>query len=413
MKKICLTLVGIYIMFFASFGQQQYRTDTVEYKSTILKLDEVNLVSGYYQQDGNHSAVTGGIGTQKLHDFSNVLELKFVKWDEDDNKYSFSLEAGIDTHTAASQKYISKTGASSPHGTRFYPSFNWSVENTHKASFGFGASYSTEFNYHSYGINVTAGKRSKNDNREISFKAQAFFDRVTLIEPSEFVPKTTVTTVTSASGSTRSSGGSSSIPKSPRNTYSGSLTLSQVVNKNFQVALIGDIVAQKGLLSLPFHRVYFNYPSQDSDRIEKLPDTRIKIPVAARMNYFVGSKMILRAYYRYYTDNWGIRSHTASLEVPYKVTPFISISPFYRYYNQTAADYFAPYKEHLLTDKYYTSNYDLSKFSSQYYGVNVKITPKNGVLKMPFFNTIELRYGHYVQTTSLQADNIAVSFRFK
>ena len=169
MKKLCLTLVGIYILFFASFGQQQYRTDTVEYKNTDLSLEEVNLVSGYYHQDGNHSAVTGGIGTQKLHDISNVLELKFVKWDEDDNKYSFAIEAGLDNHTAASQKYISKTGASSPYGVRFYPSFNWKVENSHKTTFGFGASYSTEFNYHSYGLNFLVGKVSKMTNRGIKY----------------------------------------------------------------------------------------------------------------------------------------------------------------------------------------------------------------------------------------------------
>ena len=41
-----------------------------------LKLDEVNFVSAYYNQDGNHSAVTGGIGTEKLIDFANSIDLK-------------------------------------------------------------------------------------------------------------------------------------------------------------------------------------------------------------------------------------------------------------------------------------------------------------------------------------------------
>ena len=408
MKKLCLTLVGIYILFFASFGQQ-YNADTIGYKNYQLHLDEVNLVSGYYRQDGNHSAVTGGIGTQKVTDISNVLELKFVKTGEDDNKYTLDIEAGLDNHTAASQKYISKTGASSPNGVRFYPSVNWKVENIHKTTLGFGASYSGEFNYHSYGLNVIVGKLSKNSNREINFKAQAFFDRVTLIEPSEFVQKT-VSVNTSASGGGE---GKVTIPKSSRNTYSGSLSISQVINKNLQVALITDIVAQNGLLSLPFHRVYFNYPGSDSDKIEHLPDSRIKLPVAARMNYFIGSKLIVKSYYRYYTDNWGIHSHTAQLEMPYKISPFLSVAPFYRYYTQTAAIYFAPYKEHVLSDKYFTSNYDLSAFSSQYFGVNVRISPKNGVFKIPYFKMIEIRYGHYLQTTSLNADNIGINFRFR
>jgi hypothetical protein len=420
MKRICLTVIGIYILFLASFAQQ-FKTDTSGYKNLDLKLEEVNLVSGYYQQDGNHSAVTGGIGTQKLNDISNVLELKFVKWNIFDDKYTFSVEAGLDHHTAASQKYISKTGASKPYGTRFYPSFSWKVENANRTTVGFGASFSSEFNYHSYGINFSLGKVSRDKNREVNFKAQAFFDKVTMIEPSEFTPKPTgggtAVTYTTASGrvitSYSGSGASSGIPKNPRNTFSGSLSLSQVVNKNFQVAVITDGVAQNGLLSLPFHRVYFNSNGADSVKIENLPSTRFKLPLGLRMNYFAGDKVVFRTYYRYYTDSWGINSHTAMIEIPYKISPFVSFSPFYRYYTQTAANYFAPYKVHATTDQYYTSNYDLSAFSSQFVGFNLRITPKKGVFKIPMFSMIELRYGHYVQTTSLQADNIGINFRFK
>jgi hypothetical protein len=398
--------VGIFILFAASFSQT-YQADTVNYKEPKLRLEEVNLVSGYYQQDGNHSPVTGGIGTQKLNDFSNVLDLKFVKQDEQDHKYTLGIEAGVDHHTAASQKYVSQTGASKAGGTRIYPSINWQVENKHKTTVGFGASYSTEYNYHSYGINFIAGKVSKNSNREINFKAQAFFDKVSLIEPSELIPKT-VSTNTSAS---RRGGDDVVIPKSPRNTYSASVTLSQVINKNFQVALITDVVAQKGLLSLPFHRVYF--VGRDSAKIENLPDNRLKIPLGLRMNYFLGDKVIFRSYYRYYTDNWGIRSHTAMLEIPYKVSPYVSVSPFYRYYVQTAANYFAPYKQHALSETYYTSNYDLSAFTSQYVGINIRITPRKGVFGISFFNMVELRYGHYTQSTGLQADNIGINLKFK
>jgi hypothetical protein len=419
MKKICLTLVGIYLLFTAAFAQR-YNPDTVTYKKQKLKLEEVNLVSGYYKQDGNHSAVTGGIGTQKLNDISNVIDLKFIKLDDiTGNKYNLGLELGVDHHTAASQAYISKSGASSPQGTRVYPSLNWKVEKPNKTTIGIGASYSGEFNYHSYSINAQAGKTSKSGNTEVNFKAQAFFDKVTLIQPSEFAPKTsagTVSTYTTASGrtfSTRSGASENSIPKSPRNTFSGSLTVSQVVNKNLQVALIADAVTQSGYLSLPFHRVYFNYSGKDTAKIENLPSNRFKLPIGLRMNYFAGDKFIFRTYYRYYTDSWGVSAHTASLEIPYKVSPFVSISPFYRYYTQQAARYFAPYKEHVLSEKYYTSNYDLSTFTSQYAGVNIRITPKNGVFHIPLFNMMELRYGHYVQSTGLQADNVGINLRFK
>ena len=416
MKKICLTVVGLYCMILSGFSQAN-DTNTTGYKSKKLKLDEVNLVSGYYNQSGDHSPVTGGTGSQKLNDVANIFDLQFVKWNEANNKYSWNFELGVDHHTSASQAYVSASGASRAGGTRIYPSLNWQVEKNNGYTFGLGASLSTEYNYHSKSLNFTMGKVSKNKNTEINFKGQAFFDEVTLIEPSELIPKVTVlsgTTYTTASGNVITSGGESHkahVPESARNTFSGSLTLSQVVNKSFQIALIADGVAQTGFLSLPFYRVYFQ--NQDSAKIEHLPDTRFKLPLGVRLNYFVGDKIILRTYYRYYTDNWGIIAHTASLEIPYKVSPFVSISPFYRYYVQTASPYFAPYKAHLTSDTYYSSNYDYSAFASQYFGVNFKITPKKGVFNIPSFNTIEIRYGHYSQTSGLQADNIGINLKFK
>ncbi len=78
MKKICLTVIGLYFSLLSAFSQQ-YNVDTSSYKNQNLKLEEVNLVSGYFNENGNHSAITGGIGSQNLDDVSNVIDLKFVK----------------------------------------------------------------------------------------------------------------------------------------------------------------------------------------------------------------------------------------------------------------------------------------------------------------------------------------------
>lgn len=415
MKKICLTVVGLYFWLLSAFAQQ-YNVDTSSYKNQNLKLSEMNIVSGYYNQDGDHSAITGGIGTQKLNDVSNVLELKFIKQNKINNKYTWDFEAGYDHHTAASQAYVNPLGTSRPWGTRFYPSVNWQVEKNNGVTIGVGTSLSTEVNYHSFGLNFSLGKTSKNKNTDINFKGQAYFDKVVLIEPTEFIPKpveSSPSTYTTASGNIITAGGGIikvHIPGTPRNTFDGTFTLSQIVNKNFQLSIIAEGIAQNGYLGLPFHRVYF---TDGSEKIENLPSTRFKLPLGIRMNYFLGDKIILRSYYRYYTDDWGIKAHTASLEVPYKVSPFVSVSPFYRYYIQTASSYFSPYEQHAPSDTYYTSNYNLSAFTSQYFGINVRITPEKGVFNIPFFNMIDLRYGHYTQTTGLQANNIGINLRFK
>jgi hypothetical protein len=168
-------------------------------------------------------------------------------------------------------------------------------------------------------------------------------------------------------------------------------------------------VSQTGYLGLPFHRVYF---ADGSEQVEKLPDTRYKLPVGLRLNYFLGDKIIIRTFYRYYIDSWGIQSHTADIEVPFKITPFFSLSPFYRYYTQTAAHYFAPYKEHSTTAAYYTSNYALSAFNASFFGVGLRIAPPAGILNSKL-NSMEIRYGHYTQTTDLVSNVISVALKFK
>jgi hypothetical protein len=37
-------------------------------------------VSSYYKQDGNNSAVTGGISSEELTDISNTLDVKLIKY---------------------------------------------------------------------------------------------------------------------------------------------------------------------------------------------------------------------------------------------------------------------------------------------------------------------------------------------
>ena len=105
-------------------------------------------------------------------------------------------------------------------------------------------------------------------------------------------------------------------------------------------------------------------------------------------------------------------SHTANIEVPIKITPFFSLSPFYRYYVQTAADYFAPYAVHSPEDPYYTSNYALAAFQSHFFGMGIRLAPPKGVL-MKSLNALEIRYGHYTQTTNLTSDIISLNLKFK
>ena len=394
MRKLSLAAIAFYLNMLAAFSQST-KTDSANYQSKKLSLSEVNLVSSYYRQDGNNSAVTGGIGTEKLTDLSNTIDLKLSRTDSRNREHSINLEVGVDHYTSASSDKIDPSTISSPSysDTRFYPSVGYSVKNPATGiTTGVTASFSSEFDYTSKGVAINFAKASKDNNRELAVKLQAYFDQWDVILPIEL--------------RTLNDEGN----KEPRNSYSASLSYSQVINQRFQFSLLADLVSQKGLLGTSYQRVYFN---NNDENYEHLPDNRFKIPLGIKANYFLGDRFIIRSSYRYYSDNWGVLAHTADLEVPVKITPFFSISPFYRYYTQSAADYFAPYKQHSIADKSFTSDYDLSKFNSQFFGTGIRFIPGDGVFGIKHWNMLELRYGHYNRSNGLNSDIISLNARFK
>ncbi|WP_121812252.1 DUF3570 domain-containing protein [Mucilaginibacter kameinonensis] len=438
MKKIFLTAAGFAMLCRINAYAQVMKADTAKkvfslaeptstadnsgYQTKPLRIEEVNLVSSYYLQNGNHSAVTGGIGTEHVTDLSNGINLKLVWTGPGQHKNTIDAGLGFDHHTSASQAFINKSGASSTGGSRIYPSVDWTSENEKKGtSFGVGTYISSEYNYRSIGADLHFSAKTANKMGEFGVKLQGYFDQVRLIYPSEFIPTSTTTTtggatvVTTASGrtSTLSADGSetkSSIPSSPRNTYSASFSYSQIINPRLQIMFLADVVTQNGYLSLPFHRVYFN---TGRDTIEHLPSSRFKLPLGFRANYFLGDRIIIRTYYRFYTDNWGTHSNTINLEVPVKISPFFSIAPFYRYYDQTAAKYFAPYEAHAPTDTYYTSNYEYAQFHANFFGAGIRLSPPKGVAGWQSLHELELRYGRYQQTTGLASNVVSLSLGFK
>jgi hypothetical protein len=400
MKKLFLSVIAMYFGILSAFSQGNPNSDSA-YKKRKLTFQEANLVSSYYNQNGNNSAVTGGIGTEKLSDISNSIDITLTKYDRRGRKHSFLGEIGVDHYTSASSDKIDPhTISSASHAdTRIYPSLGWTMENEQKGTtVGAGLSYSQEFDYQSFGANINFAKKTNNKMGEFSAKFQAYLDQVSLIYPIE---------LRAANGGRRDE---NDYAMTPRNSISASLGWTQIINKQFQLSLEADVIYQEGYLGLPFHRVYF---ADQSVHIENLPSSRLKFPLGIRANYFIGDKLILRSWYRYYKDDWGINSNALQLETVVKLTPFFSITPFYRFYQQSAVNYFAPYEMHTASDKYYTSNYDLSKFNSDFLGAGFRISPPDGVFKIQHLAALEIRYGHYHKTTGMNSNIISLNLKFR
>lgn len=425
MKKILLILIAIAGQVHSGMSQNQ--------PIKVLEEKEVNFLFNYYEQDGNHSPVTGGIGTEKLTCSAPLTSINIPF----DSIHNISVNVGLDYYTSASCDKIDRfiTAASSQFissassaDVRTHFDVDYTKSNIkHKYEVGGMLGFSNEFDVVSLSGGTHYTKTSKNDNRQLGIKASVFYDRWKLIYPGEI-----------RNGKIYRYGNEEDdYDMDARWTTTLSFSLAQVMTKNFQFLILSDLVLQNGILNTPFHRVYFDdgWVVNDPDTNwwligktmypEKLPRSRYKIPIAVRMSYYLSDRIISRFYYRFYYDDFGITAHTISLEIPIKLSSWLTIYPLYRYYHQTASKYFAPFGVHTLdannkpADEYYTSDYDLSGFENNKIGGGIKISPVYGLKKWKInsktkltFKSIELRYANYRRSDGLKANSFSFDFGF-
>ncbi len=372
---------------------------------------EANFMSSYYNQDGNNSAVTGGVGTEKLTDYSNVFIVNIPL----DKKNSIGIFTGLDNYTSASSDNIdSNISSASKTDKRVYSTLSFNRKNLKKASsYGLKSGFSKEFDYKSFSGAISFSKEWNEGNTEINLNGQAFLDKWLGKHNDLIYPELWLGDVF----------GYEKIANPKRNSFNAQFNFSQIVNPRIIFVITAEVTYMTGLLSTPFHAGYFDTLLVEPYKfdIERLPSSRLKFPIGFRLNYFPFDFMVIRSYYRYYTDDFGIKANTFEIETPFKLTDFLTMSPFYRFYVQSASKYFGEKFTHDPDSQYYTSDFDLSGFNSNKLGLGLKFYPlygilrskpishKNSILMLKYF---ELRGAYYKRSTDFSAMNFSINLAF-
>jgi len=433
-----LLIIPVFLFAVLGYAQKGSNDSTSVYKKRVLESVEIDFLASYYTQDGNNGAVCGGIGTEELTNITPTLVVSVPLNDDD----VLTIDAGISAYSSASSSninpfdgsepadpYIAASGASSSdvliHFTGIYSHSSDDRNNIWSAK----VLFSNEYDYSSIGFGGSYSKLFNEKNTEVGISANVFFDKWKPIYPYELRPfapggdglndwlfqKYTIT------GNPNYNPTFTEFDNDTRQSYSVGFSFSQILSSRMQGSLLLDFVQQQGLLSTPFHRVYFKDVDASyiqnfhlADDIERLPDSRFKVAAGGRLNYYINEIFVVRLYYRYYFDDWGINSNTASIEVPVKISDKFTLYPSYRFYNQSAADYFAPYNEHSSTEQYYTSDYDLSEFNANQYGLGLSYT--DVFTKMHIWRigikSVDLKYRYYERNTGLKASIITGGVKF-
>ena len=432
-KLIILFCVFAFVKGYAQTGQD----DTKVYKKRVLETTEIDFLTSYYSQDGDNAAVTGGVGTEELTDVTGTFVVSIPLNDDD----VLTIDAGISAYTSASSSNIdpfddgpadpfqASSGASSSDAwANLTGSYSHSSDDRNDI-WSAKLAISSEYDYFSVGVGGTYSKLFNEKNTEVSVSGNVYLDTWNPIYPTELRPfgaegnglSDRLFTQNTITGNTDYNPRFSEFDSKGRNSYSLGFGFSQILHKNLQGSLALDFVQQDGLLSTPFQRVYFGDVAdsfiddfQLADAVERLPDSRFKVAAGGRLNWYINEVLTVRTFYRYYFDDWGINSHTASIELPIKITNKFTLYPSYRYYNQTAADYFNPYEGALSTDAFYTSDYDLSEYSANQYGFGVSYT--DIFTKAHIWNyglkSIDLKFYQYDRDTTFSSSIITAGFKF-
>jgi hypothetical protein len=143
---------------------------------------------------------------------------------------------------------------------------------------------------------------------------------------------------------------------------------------------------------------------------EILPSERVRHALVGRASQFLPWNGALRAYYRFYADDWGIVAHSVEGQLMQRLFPFLYVKAIYRYHTQTGANFFtilAPSNEDLRV-----ADSDLAPLSSETVGGHVVVDfPLALGLRALHW---DVGYERYVRSNDLRIDIVtwATGFLF-
>jgi hypothetical protein len=216
------------------------------------------------------------------------------------------------------------------------------------ARIGYSAGYSTENDYDAINAGIDGETHFNEGNTTLSAGLDVSFDT---IEPTDADLFTT----------------------RPSDEDKKSVTLtggvSQILSRSTLVDSSLTYKFSDGYLSDPYKAVWF----QNGGIIvsDERPDTRHQLAWLSRFRGHVRELQgTLQADYRLSMDNWGIFSHTLALAWYQQFGQHLSITPSFRYYSQSEADFYRPYfdlGEALESER--SSDYRLSAYGAILFGI--------------------------------------------
>lgn len=370
----------------AAWGQSDSGRDGAATTAIDKGAIEIDFLFNYYNQDGENSAVTGGIGTEAM---DVVTPTVVLNWQVSE-LWTLNADLGADAISSASVDAIDdNVSSASEVDTRAHTSVTMSRE-TGRQTVGFSTAVSTEYDYNSLMAGLSWARDFNQDNTTLAVGLRHYEDVVDLYD---------------IDGVQQG--------EDDRTTTDFSLNLTQVLSKKSVGAIEISVSDQSGFLSTPFHEVILAPADGPQIRIaERLPDSRSRTAVGLRYNYAFSKRTIGSFRLRGYDDDWGVQAFTIEVEPHFKWRGDKDwwIFPILRHHDQEGSDYFGGPATFDGSEQFFTADRDLSTFTSQKYGVGWKVALGGTAARRTGWSRFETRLTYYTRSDGLES--ISTSFAF-
>ncbi len=150
------------------------------------------------------------------------------------------------------------------------------------------------------------------------------------------------------------------------------LGLTQILTRNLILAMNYEVLTDEGFLNSPYRSVRFVDPTAAtgfSFESEIYPRTHTSNAFSTRLRYYLPYRAAVDGQYRFFSDTWGVNAHTVELGYTHPAWKRWVFDAKFRYYRQTAADFYSDLFPRRQFANFLARDKELSTFSSYTAGI--------------------------------------------
>jgi hypothetical protein len=212
-----------------------------------------------------------------------------------------------------------------------------------------GGHLSLERDYTSIGVNGRLGRDFNRRNTSLGVAAAYAHDIVSPIGGAP-VPLASMPPPSESAGEgEEDEEGGQAGPGRGKDNLDFIIGLTQVLDRNTILRLDYSLSWSRGYLNDPYKLLSVVYdrnsamPGEPANYVyEARPNSRYRQAFFAEVRRYIGGN-VLNLSYRYFWDDWGVKSHTGDVFVRLPVPGNHAIEPHFRWYRQSQADFYATY----------------------------------------------------------------------